>query len=445
MMSEEQQLTFRQRAMYGSAQFGLSAITEAQLLLFLFFYSSSADEAPGPFTTRKLIGYAMLFGRVVDALADPLVGNWSDRTRTRWGRRVPFFAGGLLPLCAVFVLTWTPPVRGVSWLNALYAAALFGAFNFLYTLVICPYLALMPDIARTTPDRLRTMAAQSVFNVLGVGVGMVVPFLLAARLGYVPMALILSAVVLAFALPTVFGPREREEPEPSRAGFFQAVAMTLSNKHFLCYIAAFSLQWMGLRMVLAAIPDYVTQVLGRTLQDAALVMLATLASALVAFAFVPALAQRWGRRRAFAASCAALVVVVPALAFVGLFPPLSPMGQMVVLMLLAGVPAAFLFVVPYTMLADIIEYDAARWAMRREAMYFGVQGFLVKLAWGLAGFITAQLLEYLGPSARVPNSVLGLRAVGPVAALFFLAAALVIRHYRLDDRQAGEPQRAAGV
>ena len=53
------------------------------------------------------IGWA-LYG-LWNAINDPLAGYWSDRTRTRWGRRIPWIAGLFIPLSLTFYLLWVPP------------------------------------------------------------------------------------------------------------------------------------------------------------------------------------------------------------------------------------------------------------------------------------------------------------------------------------------------
>ena len=39
---------------------------------------------------RIFAGSLITAGRLIDAFSDPIIGWWSDRTRSRWGRRIPF-------------------------------------------------------------------------------------------------------------------------------------------------------------------------------------------------------------------------------------------------------------------------------------------------------------------------------------------------------------------
>jgi Na+/melibiose symporter-like transporter len=59
------------------------------------------------------LGLLLGAGRVLDAVDDPAIGHWSDVTRSRWGRRLPFVVAGTPPLALLFVLVWLPPGAGV--------------------------------------------------------------------------------------------------------------------------------------------------------------------------------------------------------------------------------------------------------------------------------------------------------------------------------------------
>ncbi|HOU41137.1 MAG TPA: MFS transporter, partial [Promineifilum sp.] len=61
------------------------------------------------------IGVVWAIYGVWNAVNDPLSGYWSDRTRTRWGRRVPWIAGSLVPLLITFFLLWFPFGKAVAW------------------------------------------------------------------------------------------------------------------------------------------------------------------------------------------------------------------------------------------------------------------------------------------------------------------------------------------
>ena len=82
--------------------FGIKDNAFAYFLLFVYVqvFGLSPD----------LAGLAILLMLVFDAISDPLVGYFSDNTRTKWGRRHPYIYLSALPVCVSFFVLWIPPL-----------------------------------------------------------------------------------------------------------------------------------------------------------------------------------------------------------------------------------------------------------------------------------------------------------------------------------------------
>ncbi|MEW6522836.1 MAG: MFS transporter [Bacillota bacterium] len=96
-----------QKAGYALGGFGAAVLNLMIATWPLYFYS------PPPGVGRQLLpvclsALALTAGRVVDALADPVVGYASDHTRSPWGRRLPYLVGGWVPLTLVFLASGIP-------------------------------------------------------------------------------------------------------------------------------------------------------------------------------------------------------------------------------------------------------------------------------------------------------------------------------------------------
>lgn len=87
---------------FGSMAFGIKDNAFAYFLLFVYVqvFGLSPD----------LAGLAILLMLVFDAISDPLVGYFSDNTRTKWGRRHPYIYLSALPVCVSFFVLWIPPL-----------------------------------------------------------------------------------------------------------------------------------------------------------------------------------------------------------------------------------------------------------------------------------------------------------------------------------------------
>ncbi|MGD8240068.1 MAG: MFS transporter, partial [Armatimonadota bacterium] len=167
-------LSWQHRILYGMGYLSIALTTDMTLAWLMKRYRPDpADIRWNVLASAGAFAAAMVVGRVVDAVADPLVGFWSDRVRTRWGRRKPFILLGAPLLALTFVLIWTPPTPTQSLLNGVYLAVIASVFLFAFTVVVCPYLAMLPEIAADPTERVRLTACQGAFNIVGAVGGMV--------------------------------------------------------------------------------------------------------------------------------------------------------------------------------------------------------------------------------------------------------------------------------
>lgn len=141
--------------------------------------------------SKSLIGAFMTLDNILQLSLITFVAVWSDRTRTRIGRRMPFIIV-MLPVSAV-LFGLIPPFAAVSF--AALVAIIF-VFNLFKTSVRGPVVALMPD---TIPADYRS-EANGVINMMG-GIGFIISTLVLARLINIPAGL--PAGVLSFAVAGV--------------------------------------------------------------------------------------------------------------------------------------------------------------------------------------------------------------------------------------------------
>ena len=109
------------------------------------------------------VGFAIMCALLIDALIDPAVGFFSDRTRSRWGRRHPWMYASLVPITLGWVLLWSPPTLSsgpmLGWL--------FVGAVLVRTAVSCyevPSVALTPELSSDYDERTRIMAYRYLFG-----------------------------------------------------------------------------------------------------------------------------------------------------------------------------------------------------------------------------------------------------------------------------------------
>ena len=387
-------------------------------------------------------GVAMLVGRIFDSVSDPLVGYSSDRSRSRLGRRRGFLIYGIVPMVVLPALLFWPPGAAGSGLNAVTLAVLLAGYFIAFTVYVAPYLALLPELATDSRDRVRlsTLLGVVSFPVVGLygaawpyGIDLGREFGLSSEdaVRAVVVVSLLMAFVLCLLPILAVDERRFTTTVSSELGFKQAILRTFSNQPFLIYLAAELLFIFGTTLM-APIPVYYsTVILGRSESFAATMMLALLGTALIGFLIIGRVSDRIGARGGLIASN---LIFAGAVASLGLLRPDVPGGphdgtNLVILfsaMATLGLAVPGFLVLPYVLISQVIDYDTAQTGSNRSAMYFGMQGFVVKWMYGVAGAAIAFLFARYGKS---PEQPLGVLLLGPLGAAACLLSVLALMLY----------------
>ena len=150
------------RILYGSGG-AVYAVKEAAYSMFVLMFYTQVLGLSGTIT-----GVALSLALVWDAITDPLIGGWSDKLHSRFGRRHPFLALSILPLGLGFIGLFTPPqsvVENTTWLGGWLLFWTLWIRTFLSTFSI-PHLALSAEITSDYQERSNTMGARMVFTFL---------------------------------------------------------------------------------------------------------------------------------------------------------------------------------------------------------------------------------------------------------------------------------------
>lgn len=442
-------LSLLDKVFYAFASVGNSALFWAQSVWVLYFYAPPESADLPIRMPPALIGVALGVGRLIEVFDDPLIGWWSDRTRSRWGRRIPFIVLGTPILALSFWLIWFPPVEGESVLNLLYFFVIIELFYLARTVIEAPYDALQAEIATSSTDRVSLGAWKFFFGVVGVAVGLVLSPLLIGALGFGGMGLVLGITAAVAIVVTLAGlltrPRLQPVIESSEVPpLIGSIRATLSHRAFLALGASFMLFNLGYQLLIADLPYYLRVTLGLGEAEVAYFSGGVAGLALLA---VPALAwaaRRWTKKALYAASMGALGVYLVFLA-VGAFQPLLPgiglFGQALALVSLSGLGFAGLFVLPGAMVADVIDDDSRRTGQGRAAVFYGVFKTLEKIAQSAAVVVLGFLLQAFG---NTPEQPLGIRLAMPTAGVcVLLGFVTVFFWYRLREARR-EPTAAGG-
>ncbi|MEA2639083.1 MAG: hypothetical protein QOF51_477 [Chloroflexota bacterium] len=228
-------LSLKTMLLYSVASAGtnmVAAFTNAALPLYLVPYG-----LPG-----WLVGLLAQERSGVGGLVQPVIGLLSDRTRTRFGRRRPYFlVGAPLTALALAFLAFDPPLVPM--------VAVVSVLAFLLAIANDPYLALLADL---TPEaqRGRVGSFMGIFGMVGqIGVVLMAAFVWDLSQTAVILAVALG-VIACFAI-TFFGVQEppivAEPPKASgpRVGVVAYVRDVLQYREVVKYSLAMTFFWLG--------------------------------------------------------------------------------------------------------------------------------------------------------------------------------------------------------
>ncbi len=440
-MNKVKQLPLWGKIVYGAGSGGFSIIDRVLITWLFYYYITSPLEGVEALIPPFIFGLIMFFGRVVDAVADPIIARWSDNYSGRFGRRMPFMLFSGITYAAVFVLLFYPPVAEKSAINSVYVALLLGLYFILFTAYVCPYLALLPELARSNRDRVDLATYKAIFSLLGVGVALIGAGILIGLLGFHGMVWTMAIVgLILLYLPLLIKERRYAEAEPATLGLVEAVATTFKNRAFLIYLIGNVTFWLGFNIITLNIPLYVTVLLKGTENDTSIYFGLAFVVALLFFPVVNLLSKKLGLKAMMMFALVAFLLLLPAYFFLGqpLF-GLSPEIIAYILMGLTGLPLAVIFIVPDAIVAAVSDLEGKLSGQRREAMYFGAQGFILKIAMGLSTVITGALLQFFGSTIAAP---LGIQLTGPVSAVFILIGVIVFARYPEKEVTAYQLEQA---
>src|SRR5687768_15653255 len=396
------------------------------------------------------VGAVLMLGRIWDAALNPLVGTWSDNTRSRWGRRRPWLIIGAVLSGLAYPLVWLAP-RGWSG-DALSTWLLVSCF-LLYTAFAAysvPYMALGLELTPDTRERTRVQAWRTYFNLIPIFTAgwfywfCQRPIFGDAVTGARWLGLIVGIVIIGTGIVPGLLLRERYYRVAASAGrepFWPAAIAALRNRPFLLV--------MGI-IVTLSIGQQTTEALGfyvfayhiyggDTVAGAKLLGVSAMVTMLASFFAIPvvrAAEQRWGKLGALRGCLWAYLAI--ALGKWWLATPEYPW-----LSLSIGVFTQFgtlgFWMIVNSMKADVCDDDELASGRRREGIYGALGNLLSKIASSSVFFLAGLVLHFIGFNAALgaqdPVTVFWLRVAYSGGPIFFLVLCLLmLDRYPLDER-----------
>lgn len=363
------------------------------------FYTDELLVAPA------LLSWVFLLGRFWDAVTDPVMGYMSDRTRTRWGRRRPYFLLSALPIAVLFYLIWTPaPSLSESQLFFHLLLCYLGLYTF-WTVFNIPYISLGAEMATNYHDRTRIYGGRQAFFLAGTAAGTLAPvffvkFVGEAREGYSSMALVCGGMAMLLVVFAFFRLRENpahqsEDPLP----FFEGLRVTLRNRAFVILLFVYLIAVVG-SSFLAMLTPYIAEYVIQASWVIPYVVLSYMGGAVASMPLWVRLARWKGKNRAWT-----LAMLLGAAGYFTSFSYHEGTWMLwIVLAAVVGSAAGCTSALGNAIVADVVDSDELQTGKRREGAFFGIVALLDKAAVGLAAFIGLRGLQAFGYQPNVEQT-----------------------------------------
>ena len=436
-------------------------------VLLLFYYQQIVG------VEAYLVGAGIAISLVMDAVTDPLIGTWSDRIRTRWGRRHPMLLVSALPLATSFVLLFNPPLGMNDWQGFLWLTTFGVLVRASYTFYNIPHLALGAEMASDYNQRSMVFAYSAFIGTMSVAVAYWLimgyyfaptpefdPGLLnAAR--YPAMSWTFATVRVVAIILCVLGtkgeiPHLRETQNRERFGFFTVFLelwAVLRNRSFLAIFFGLVFGSVITGVEAAFTPFMGFHFWGFNTDDLVYLAFVGLFAFPVSFVLIPTLTRWLDKRMAVIVPLACWIIAVNTpiclrLLDVPWFPDNDSPWVLVIFLAASTVGALAAPIIGATansMLADVADEHELDTGIRREGVLYSVRAFCSKAATAFGTLFGGFLLSAIDfPENAVRGSVapetvwnLGFIA-GPATSIFSLLALGFYLLYRINRKRHAE-------
>lgn len=446
---------------YGSGKLGFAILIQVYMQFYNPVYNDTLGLSP------IWIAWVIFLSRLWDAFTDPMMGNISDNTRSRWGRRRPWIALGAV-LCALsFIALWWFPRGQTDGFYFVWLLVFSLLFYLSFTIFSVPYIALGMELSPDYHERTRVMTVRTIVEQFG--------FFIVASLFYFTSlgifadraegmrynSLWVGALIFFFIMCSAVFSREHpsmlrtNDPSMDRATsamrkktpMFVSVKETLSSWPFLNLSIITVVSYFGVITVSSLNYYVITYYLfdGSQGVDSGKLLSVTgyciPISAMVALPLMNLLSQRIGKRHALIVAFS--LTILGALLRWPLYTPDYPYLSIIPTLIFGvGTAGAYLFI--NAMIPEAVDADELKHGERREGIFSAIYGWTYKMGAALAILMSGYVLSWTGfqtqlAGPQTPETIFWLRfCFSLIAAIAMLITTILVLTYPITEKKAYE-------
>lgn len=426
----------------GFGAFGINLTTGLFFTWTFIFYTEMILLPPWLWSLAWIIYF------IWNALNDPIFGHISDKTRTKYGRRIPYLriCGPLLSVS--FMIIYLVPINSSSWFKFSWLLISLLVYDTFFTIVSLCFSSLLAELSINPEER----AKINIFSGLGAGIAIALTYVIPTLfIFFNPLphfqeiftfqiiVLILAICGAGFLTFTAFGIKERPEllPEKEEAlNLWPSTKYVLANKSFITYVIFNFTMTYVLFSVNSNLPFYIKYVLRLSSTNilSSIPLLLFLIFTVLGLPIGLMLTKKKGNKRAL------LYLSLLGLSGFILLTFANNIYLVNISFIIVGLGLSGQALLVFTLIGDIIDKDELETGVRREGAYFGTDALITKpaqsVAAGISGlvFFLTNFQADLSIGENQPESAIyGIKMLlGIIPAIFIAFGLISLWYYPLD-------------
>ncbi len=428
-------ISIKEKIAYGLGDTASNIIFQTVMMFLLIFYTDVVGLSPA------LVGTLFLGVRLIDAVTDPLMGDFADKTRTRWGQFRPFLLWLAIPFGIISVLAFITPDYSLTG-KLIYASITYILLMLAYTAINIPYSALGGVLSADPKER---VSIQSYRFVCGMFGGLIVAALTMPLVewfgdgdtakGYQLTMTAMSILGVILFLLCFLGTKERViQPPVQNSSFKENLKILWQNDQWriLCIAGLFLLTGQVLRGTLAVY--YVKYYLSQEDLITAFMTVGMIGSILGC-----ALSQQVAKRVCKIKAYIVLQLIAASICILSYWVDSTQITLAFIMFFLWSFFLQMATPLLWAKIVDTVDYGYFKTGVRNNGMVFSSVVFFIKLGVAFGGAIAGWLLAYYGYQADIEqtettkNGLLLSFTIFP--AIGSIIVAWVMRNYNLTNER----------
>jgi glycoside/pentoside/hexuronide:cation symporter, GPH family len=248
-VAEKSKLSFMQKTFWGIGGFAENLANNA--LSSLAYPIFGVGMGISPFW----IGLSQSASRVVEVITDPIIGNMTDQTRSRWGRRRPWIFIGAILMSILFTSVWfTPRYQPGAYWPIIYLVLMTSLFYSAFTLWNIPFSGLGLELETDYNERTKLMIFRVVPSfIVGIAISSLYKLTLMKNVWHgdeivgarYVCSIIAVLMLITGIIPALFCKERFVQPKhQEKLNMWRSMALTFKDRAFLRLIgSAFFVLW----------------------------------------------------------------------------------------------------------------------------------------------------------------------------------------------------------